>query len=173
MNLNEERRGVTLIGMPGAGKSTIGVLLSKELGLGFIDSDVEIQVRERRILQEILDVDGYLELRRIEESVLLGIDPSDIVLATGGSAVYSADALGHLARHSHIVYLQASADALRARIHNYETRGIARRPDQSFAELFSERTALYERYAEITVGVDALTPGDVVAQIVGALVQTR
>ena len=169
MNTLGRPRGITLIGMPGAGKSTIGVLLSKALALDFLDSDVAIQVREKRILQDILDSEGYLALRQIEEDVLLAIDPSNLVLATGGSAVYSALALEHLSRHSSVVYLQASAETLRKRIHNYDTRGIARRPDQSFEDLFAERTALYRRYAQLTVAVDNASPDDVVNAIIEGL----
>ena len=143
--------GITLIGMPGAGKSTVGVLLSKRLGLGFIDSDLSIQVRTGQLLQDIVDQQGYLALREIEQQVLCEIDPQAQVVATGGSAVYSDIAMQHLLQTSTVVYLQTSLAALRDRIEDYDRRGIARRPDQSFESLFEERTALYERYAQVTV----------------------
>ncbi len=160
---------VILIGMPGAGKSTIGVLLAKELGLGFLDTDLSIQTREGRTLQSILDGSDYLELRRIEEEVLLATDCHGLVVATGGSAVYSEAAMARLRACGPVVYLDVPVDVLRRRIHNYDTRGIARRPDQSFAELFEERTALYRKHADLTVTCIDHLPGEVVDDIVTAL----
>ena len=132
----EQRRGVTLIGMPGAGKSTVGVLLSKRLALDFVDSDLAIQVREGRTLQQLIDAEGHLRLREIEAAVLLGIDPLGRVVATGGSAVYSDEAMRHLAAGSTIVYLDVALAELRrhsvaqvrqARVPGAELRGTVRR----------------------------------------------
>ena len=161
--------GITLIGMPGAGKSTIGVLLSKRLGLDFVDTDLVIQVREQRTLQQILDSEGYLGLRAIEESVLLGLDPHRRVVATGGSVVYSERAMRRLAGASRIVFLDVPLAELRTRIRDYETRGIARRPDQEFSELFDERTALYMRYADLRIDCDMLGMEDVLERILAEL----
>lgn len=144
-------QSVTLIGMPGAGKSTIGILLAKELGLDFIDTDVAIQVREGQCLQTILDSTDYLNLRRIEEEVLLEADLDGKVVSTGGSAVYSDAGMQRLKSLGKVVYLDVPLDELRRRIHNYDNRGIARRPDQSFEALFEERNTLYLRYADIDV----------------------
>lgn len=163
------RRSVILIGMPGAGKSTLGILLAKELGLGFLDTDVAIQVREQRSLQDILESEGYLTLRSVEESVLLETDCHGQVVATGGSAVYSEKGMAYLKSCGPVVYLDVPLSELRRRIHNYETRGIARRPDQSFESLFEERRALYLKYADITVTCDQLAPGEVIGQVVTAL----
>jgi len=162
-------RSVILIGMPGAGKSTIGVLLAKELGLGFLDTDLSIQLREGRTLQEILDGSDYLELRRIEQEVLLATDCHNLVVATGGSAVYSEPAMTHLRACGPVVFLDVPVEVLRRRIHNYDSRGIARRPDQSFADLFAERTALYRRHADVTVTCVDHLPGEVVDDIIAAL----
>lgn len=167
--MQSSRCGITLIGMPGAGKSTVGVLLSKRLALDFLDSDLAIQVHEGRTLQQILDREGYLRLREIEESVLLGLDPHNRVIATGGSAVYSDRAMRHLKSASHVVYLELPLAQLRRRIHDYDTRGIARRPEQSFEELFEERTTLYHRYADITVACADLRMEQVLESIVTAL----
>ncbi len=142
---------VTLVGMPGAGKSTIGVQLAKELAKDFVDTDVLIQVRESKPLQQIMDETDYLNLRRIEAEVLQETDLPNYVIATGGSAVYSHEGMAHLKTYGPVVFLDASLDELRRRIHNYEDRGIARRPDQTFDELFDERRALYLKYADITV----------------------
>ncbi|MDH3643044.1 MAG: shikimate kinase [Gammaproteobacteria bacterium] len=159
---------VVLIGMPGAGKSTIGVLLAKRLGYDFVDTDVLIQIREGQILQDTLDAYGYLALRAIEEEVLLSLHASRTVIATGGSAVYSDKAMQYLAKDGTIVYLAADLDDLRGRIHDYESRGIARRPDQDLSDLYAERTRLYGKYAEITVAA-APPPEEVVAAIEKAL----
>ena len=166
---NNPQQSVILIGMPGAGKSTIGVLLAKEMGLGFVDTDLSIQIREGRTLQEILDGSDYLNLRHIEEEVLLEHDCRGEVIATGGSAVYSEAGMVHLKRFGPVVYLDVPVEVLRRRIHNYDTRGIARRPNQSFAELFDERTALYRRHADVTVTCIDHLPGEVVDDIVATL----
>lgn len=164
-----ERQSVILIGMPGAGKSTLGILLAKELGLDFLDTDVAIQVKEQQALQDILEERGYLELRAVEEAVLLETDCHQKVIATGGSAVYSDKGMAYLKSCGPVVYLEVPLEELRRRIHNYETRGIARRPDQSFAELFDERAALYRKYADITVTCDNHGPGEVIEQVMKAL----
>lgn len=168
-SMNNARTGITLIGMPGAGKSTIGVLLSKRLALAFVDTDLSIQVRENRTLQQILDSEGYLGLRAIEEQVLLEFDPHGCVVATGGSAVYSESAMLHLGAASRIVWLDVPLAELRARIRDYDTRGIARRPDQDFDELFAERSALYRRWADEHIRCAGLGMEDVLEQIQGVL----
>lgn len=164
-----QRQSLILIGMPGAGKSTMGILLAKELGLGFLDTDVAIQVKEENTLQDILEQRGYLALRDVEEQVLLETDCHQKVIATGGSAVYSETGMAYLKSCGPVVYLDVPLDELRRRIHNYETRGIARRPDQSFSQLFEERAALYRQYADITVTCDNHSPGDVIGQVLEAL----
>ena len=167
----EERRGrsIVLIGMPGAGKSTVGVLLAKHLGLGFVDSDLLIQGRAGRRLQEIVDEGGFAELRRLEEEAILGIDARNAVIATGGSAVYSVRAMEHLARFGTLVYLRAGLGLLESRIDDYDRRGIANPSGQSFAEIFAERTTLYERFAELTVDVEGRTPAQVALAVEAAL----
>lgn len=162
-------QSLILIGMPGAGKSTLGILLAKELGLDFLDTDVAIQVREQEGLQDILESRGYLALRQVEEEVLLATECHQKVIATGGSAVYSQKGMEYLKSCGPVVYLEVPLEELRRRIHNYETRGIARRPDQSFEELFEERQALYRQYADISVNCDALGPGDVIAKVLAGL----
>lgn len=160
---------VILIGMPGAGKSTIGVLIAKVLGLGFVDSDLSIQTRESRTLQQIVDRDGHLTLRHIEEEVLLDLDCDGNVVSTGGSAVYSEPAMLHLSRCGPVIYLDVPLDELRRRIRDYDSRGIARRHDQTFEELFEERTLLYRRHADITIACHGMNPQDVVETLLEAL----
>ena len=163
-------RGIVLISMPGAGKSTVGVLLAKRLGLGFVDTDILIQGRARRQLQEILDSAGYSELRRLEEEAILALEARAAVVATGGSAVYSERAMGHLGESGVLVYLKASPDVLAARIDDYGRRGVANPAGQSFAEIFQERAPLYERWADLVVDVDGLTHEGAV-QAVAAVVR--
>jgi shikimate kinase len=148
---------VVLIGMPGAGKSTVGVILAKRVAMDFVDTDVLIQTHEGRTLQDIVDHEGYLELRRIEESVLLDIDQRNHVIATGGSAVYSEKAMAHLKTDAVVVYLDVTREVLEKRITNYATRGIAKHPDQTFEELLEERDTLYRQYADVTIDCNDLT----------------
>jgi len=163
------RQSLILIGMPGAGKSTLGILLAKDLRLDFLDTDVAIQVRENKGLQEILEIDGYLALRHVEEEVLLATECHQKVIATGGSAVYSQKGMEYLKSCGPVVYLEVPLVELRRRIHNYETRGIACQPGQSFEDLFEERQTLYRQYADVTVKCDSLGPGEVIAEVVASL----
>jgi shikimate kinase len=160
---------VVLIGMPGAGKSTIGILLAKELGLDFIDTDVSIQVHEGQTLQNITDQQGYLALRNIEEQVLLAENIRGKVVSTGGSAVYSEAGMAHLKQDSTVVFLDVPLAELEQRISNFSTRGIARRPDQSFEDLFEERSVLYKRYADIRIDCSNLQIEEVLQKTCSAL----
>ena len=145
------KSNITLIGMPGAGKSTIGIILAKNLGMGFIDTDVLIQINQQKTLQQIIDESDHLHLRAIEEQEVLKLNIENHIIATGGSVVYSPKAMAHLQSISHIVFLDVSLAELKRRIHNFESRGIAKREDQTFRELFDERRLLYQKYAEITI----------------------
>ena len=160
---------VVLIGMPGAGKSTVGILLAKEMGLDFVDTDISIQVRESKTLQQITDQSGYLVLRDIEEQVLLAEKIIGKVVSTGGSAVYSEAGMAHLAQDSVVIFLDVPLAALEARISNFSSRGIARHPGQSFDDLFAERSVLYHRYANICVDCSALSIDDVLQKILRLL----
>ena len=154
--------------MPGSGKSTVGVILAKQTARDFVDTDLLIQTAEGRPLQDIVDRDGYLALRRIEERILLELDIGNHVIATGGSAAYSDPAMKHLAKRVIVVYLEASIATLEARVGDFGARGLAKRPDQTFADLFNERRPLYRRYAEITIPCDGLTHEEVAAAIIDA-----
>jgi shikimate kinase len=155
--------------MPGAGKSTVGVLVAKHLGLGFVDTDLLIQQRAGRRLQEILAGAGYRELRRLEEEAILALDARGTVIATGGSAVYSERAMRHLGGAGVIVYLKAGLGILASRIDDYDRRGIANPAGQSFEEINRERVPLYERYADVIVEVDGLTHEEAARAVMAAV----
>lgn len=158
---------LVLIGMPGSGKSTVGVLLAKQTARDFVDTDLLIQASQKRKLQAIVDSDGYVALRDIEESVLLALRVRNHVIATGGSAVYSDRAMSHLKADGLTIFIDVSLALLESRIDDYSTRGLAKRPDQSLAELFDERFALYNRYADITIQCTAgMNHEDVCALII-------
>ncbi|GGY71083.1 shikimate kinase [Marinobacter zhanjiangensis] len=162
-------RNLVFIGMPGSGKSTVGVLIAKRLGLGFVDTDLLIQQEEGRTLQEIVDQDGYQALRRIEERVLLNLNVENHVISTGGSAVYSDAAMAHLKTGGTVVFLDIPLDVVVERIGDHSLRGISRRPDQSLSELFEERFALYTRYADVTVTGAGLTHDEECEAVLAAL----
>lgn len=167
---SNNKASVVLIGMPGVGKSTLGVLLAKELGLEFVDTDLFIQTREGKSLQEIMDERGYLALRQVEAEVLQELNFTNAkVIATGGSAVYSPEGMAHLVNHGRVVYLSLSLDALRNRIHNYEQRGIARAPGQSFESLMEERVTLYRQYADCEIDCEGKSPQQCLQAILDAL----
>jgi shikimate kinase len=151
------KTNLTLIGMPGAGKSTTGIILAKNLGLGFFDTDILIQINQQKRLQDILDSKGYLDLRKIEEREILKINIENNVISTGGSAVYSQKAMIHLQSISKMIFLKADFEVLEKRINDFATRGIAKAENQTFKELFKERQILYKKYADITINCNVLT----------------
>ncbi|WP_022666841.1 shikimate kinase [Desulfospira joergensenii] len=159
------KTNLTLIGMPGAGKSTVGIVLAKNMGLSFIDTDILIQINNQKTLQEILDESDHMNLRTIEEKEILKINIRDHVISTGGSVAYSDKSMIHLQTLSTIIHLDASFDTIEKRIKNFETRGIAKDKDQTFKDLYDERQRLYRKYADITVDTDGITQDEVAAQI--------
>lgn len=161
------RDAITLIGMAGAGKSTVGVLLAKRLVKRFIDTDLVIQATIGRSLQDVLDADGYLELRAIEASVLKEIDPRGAVVSTGGSAVYSDEAMAHLQEGSHVIYLEVPLSEVIRRVGDYSARGIAKPPEHTLEDTFRERRQLYEAWSETTI--DATQPVEQVVDEICAL----
>ena len=162
----EDKSNIVLIGMPGAGKSTVGVILAKLTSRDFIDTDVLIQIAQGRLLQNIVDTEGYMALRSIEEDILLGLHCYHHVIATGGSAVYSHAAMEHLKSSGIIVFLDVDLSTLESRVRDFDTRGLAKRPDQPFSDLFKERLILYRKYADVTIDCAKLSQEEVCAQII-------
>ena len=159
---------IILIGMPGAGKSTVGVILAKTLGMRFIDTDILIQQQTGRRLQEILDEDGPDAFRQIEEEAILSLHPRDSVIATGGSVVWSRGAMGHLKSPGLVVYLEISFSEMEKRIRNITTRGIILMPGQTLREMYTSRVPLYEQYADITIPCS----GEDLESVVGSIIKT-
>lgn len=160
-----EKSNLILIGMPGAGKSTVGVILAKRLGFHFVDTDLLIQAQQKKRLQQIIDNQGLLQFQQIEEKVLLGIDTAQTIIATGGSVVYSAAGMAALQRNGHLIYLQVELDQLQQRVANMGQRGLVMADGQSFEQLYVERTPLYEKYSEWTLPCAELSAEEVAAQI--------
>jgi len=150
------KTNLVLIGMPGAGKSTLGVVLAKRLGLGFVDTDLLIQMRSGRLLQEVIDADGLAVFRALEEQTLLEFDICNAVIATGGSAVYSEAAMRHLAEIGTIVFLDVPLAELEQRLKDMKSRGLVIDPGATLADLLAERLPLYRRWADLTVATDDL-----------------
>jgi shikimate kinase len=164
-----EVSNIVLIGMPGSGKSTVGVILAKLTSRGFVDTDVLIQTSQGRSLQDIVDTEGHMALRKIEEQTLMHIDCLNHVIATGGSAVYSHAAMTHLKSNGVVVFLDVDMPTLESRVNDFETRGIAKRMDQSLADLFEERLTLYAKYADITIECAGLTQEGVCGRVIREL----
>lgn len=139
---------IVLIGMPGCGKSTIGVILAKTVGVGFIDTDLIIQQRENRLLQEIIDSDGIEFFLDCEAQAVKTVECNNTVIATGGSVVYREDAINHLKKNGKIFYLDVPLFEIKKRLNNISTRGIAADKNDSIEDIYAERESLYKKYAD-------------------------
>ncbi|MBD5506041.1 MAG: shikimate kinase [Lachnospiraceae bacterium] len=156
---------IILIGMPGAGKSTVGVVLAKKLGYAFMDSDLVIQNRAGRLLHEIIEEQGIEDFWAVEEETNASIDVHKTVIATGGSAVYGSRAMEHFRQIGTVVYLKLSCEAIADRLGDLNERGVTLREGQTLPELYSERVPLYEKYADITIDCEELSIREVVELI--------
>jgi shikimate kinase len=157
---------IVLIGMPAVGKSTIGVLLAKAVSRDFLDTDVYIQAREGRSLQEIIDREGPAEFCRIEERHILSLACRGKVIATGGSVVYSPAAMDHLRSCGAVVHLTLDLPAIRQRLTNLDSRGVVMAPGKTLDLLYEERMPLYGQYADFSVSCRGKTHEEIVAEIV-------
>lgn len=164
---------VILIGMPGVGKSTAGVVLAKLLGYEFIDADLLIQKQEGRLLREIIEREGTEGFLAIENQVNAGIAADRAIIATGGSVVYGREAMEHLKSIGTVVYLKISYGTLERRLHNIKGRGVVLKAGQTLRDLYEERTPLYEKYADFTVDQEQRDVEETIEQIAAVLEQKR
>lgn len=159
-------KNIVLIGMPGAGKSTAGVILAKVLGYRFIDSDILIQEQEKCLLKDIIERAGLQGLIAIEEQVNSDIHTENAVIATGGSVIYGAKAMEHLREIGIVVYIRLSYDTIDKRLGNIKQRGVVFREGQTLKSLYEERCPLYEKYAHIIVDSEGLNMEELMEKIV-------
>jgi len=158
-----------LIGMPGAGKSTVGVLLAKQQMLDFLDTDLLIQRQTGLRLQHLIKLRGLHSFRRTEEEMLLNLDVAHSVISTGGSVIYSTRGMEHLRQLGTLIYLHISLPLLTCRMADMGERGVVIEPGQSFADLYAERTPLYHRYADLEIDTDDLGIEEVLKKIEDSL----
>lgn len=159
-------KNIIFIGMPAAGKSTVGVVAAKRIGYEFIDTDLLIQKQENKLLKDIIaevGIDGFLA---IEDRVNAGVEASRAVISPGGSAIYCENAMRHFKKIGTVVYLQASFDTIKDRIGNPRKRGVVLREGQTLRELYDERCKLFEAYADVTICEDGLTLEETIGKVV-------
>lgn len=162
-------KNIVLIGMPGVGKSTAGVVLAKVLGYQFVDADLLIQEEEKRLLHEIIQEEGTDRFIEIENRVNAGIDVQQSVIATGGSVVYGTEAMEHLKEIGTVVYLKLPYDILEKRLSNIKGRGVVLKEAQTLKELYQERVVLYEKYADIIIDETNLDVEETIEKIIEEL----
>lgn len=151
-----KKSNIVLIGMPGVGKSTVGVILAKVLGYQFLDADLVIQQQEGKLLKEIIEEVGTEGFIEVENRVNAGIECSRTIIATGGSVVYGKEAMEHLKEIGTVVYLEVPYSTIERRLSDIKGRGVVLRDGQTLYDLYSERTPLYEKYADLCVCEDGL-----------------
>ncbi len=164
-----KKDNIVLIGMPGVGKSTVGVILAKVLGYQFVDADLVIQKEEGRLLREIIAEVGPEGFIEVENRVNSGIEVEHSVVATGGSVVYGAEAMAHLKDIGTVVYLSLPFATLDKRLEDIKGRGVVLKDGQTLEDLYEERVPLYEKYADLTVEEDGLTVEQTIEKLVAQL----
>lgn len=156
---------ITLIGMPSSGKSTIGVLLAKRLGFSFVDVDLVIQEKEKRLLKEIIAQEGMDGFLKVEDRINRELEAEHAVIAPGGSVIYGEKAMEHLKEISEVIYLKMSYEEMEKRIGNVVDRGVALKPGFTLRDLYNERVPYYEKYADMVVDEEGKTPGETVDEL--------
>lgn len=164
-----KKQNITLVGMPGAGKSTVGVVLAKVLGYRFVDSDLEIQEQTGKLLHELISELGDEGFLQLENQINVELQVTNSVIATGGSAIYGKEAMEHLQEISTVVYLRLSCESLEERLGDLHERGVVLKPGQTLKDLMDIRGPLYEKYADLTVEEENLDIRGVVKKITDAL----
>lgn len=159
------KKNIVLIGMPGAGKSTVGVVLAKRIGYRFVDSDLVIQEKEGKLLHQLIEEHGVEGFWKIENDVNASLDMEKSVIATGGSAIYGMQAMEHLKEIGCVVYLKLSYEEIAERLGDLNARGVTLMPGQTLHDLYEERTPLYEKYADVIVECDGKMLREIVKEI--------
>lgn len=162
-------QNIILVGMPSCGKSTVGVILAKAMNKGFVDTDILIQQREEKTLQEIINTKGNDYFHKVEESVLLDFEDENYVVATGGSAIYFDKAMDKFKENGIIVYLKVSLETVLQRLNNITTRGVTLAKGQTLGDLYNQRIPLYEKHADIIIEDNGFTVEEEVAIIIEAV----
>lgn len=162
-------KNIVLIGMPGSGKSTVGVVLAKKLGYYFVDSDLVIQEKYGKLLHELIEENGVETFWQMENDVNASLNPQKSIIATGGSAVYGKEAMEHLRTIGTVVYLKLPCREVARRLGDLNARGVTLRPGQSLKELYWERVPLYEKYAHVVVECSRKRLREVVAEVAEAI----
>ena len=160
---------IILIGMPAAGKSTVGVVTAKHMGYRFIDTDLLIQEQYGMLLREIISRQGIEQFLEIEDQVNAGVEAEKAVIAPGGSVIYCENAMRHYKEIGKVVYLKASFETINSRLKNVRNRGVVLREGQTLQALYNERVPLFEKYADITVCEDGYELGETVGHVLEAL----
>lgn len=166
MNSVNNVDNIVLIGMPGVGKSTIGVILAKVLGYNFIDTDILIQEKTGKLLFQIIQESGIDDFINIENNVNKELSVEKSVIATGGSVVYGKEAMEHLKSIGKIIYLKQNFERINERVSNINGRGVVLRDNQTFLDLYNERTPLYEKYADIVLDEEDLSIEDTLKKLI-------
>ena len=156
---------ITLIGMPGSGKSTVGLALARSASMRFVDVDKVIIEKTGHTLAEIIDAEGDDGFRQVENRINAELDVRNSVIAPGGSVIYGEEAMDHLRQISTVVYLKVSQRELETRLGDLHARGVSILPGQTFGDLYNERVPLYEKYAHIAISAEGRSVNDVVAEI--------
>lgn len=167
--MNHKKKNLIFIGMPAVGKSTVGIVVAKRLGMQFIDTDLLIQEQEGKLLREIIaekGQDGFLE---IENRVNASVTPENAVISPGGSVVYCREAMEHYKKIGTVVYLKASYQTIKKRIRNPKKRGVVLRDGQSFRDLYNERVPFFEKYADITICEDGCRIEETIENVLNAV----
>lgn len=159
------KSNIVMIGMPAAGKSTVGVILAKRLGFSFIDVDLLIQERTGKLLKEIIAESGNDGFLKVEEEVNAGLDVKKSIIAPGGSVIYGARAMEHLKEIGTVVYLKLTYEDLENRLGNLKDRGVILKDGMTLRDLYEERSAYYERYADVTIDETGKDFGEVVDEL--------
>lgn len=162
-------KNIVFIGMPASGKSTVGVVVAKRLGYKFVDTDLVIQEVEKRLLKEIIAEEGNEGFLRIEDRVNAEIQEERAVISPGGSVVYCENAMRHYKEIGTIVYLHTSYETINNRLHNAKNRGVVLKDGQTLNDLYEERTALFERYADLTISEEGRDLEETIEEVLRAL----